>query len=64
MRKILVIRVNNDGNDGNNKTCKAYNSITDAARDVGGQASHISECMRGIDGRKRHKGYRWEGSRI
>ena len=38
---------------------RTYGSIMDAANDIGGQASHISECIRGTGYRHTHKGYRW-----
>lgn len=49
MRKIAVVR--SDG--------MRYDSIIDAANDVGGQESHISECIRNITHRHTHKGWRW-----
>ena len=43
----------------NGKFIKEYDSITDAAKAVNGQACHISECMRGVRRRHTHKGYEW-----
>lgn len=54
MKKVAVVGISNDGHT------LRYESITDAARDVDGQASHISECIRNIEHHKTHKGYRWE----
>ena len=53
MKKIIVIRMGIDN------THKEYRSVADAAKDVGGQGSHISECARNIAHRKTHKGYMW-----
>lgn len=54
MKKVAVVGISSDGH------ALRYKSITDAAKDVDGQASHISECMRNIEHHKTHKGYRWE----
>lgn len=53
MRKKPVIRV-----DKNTNTLRAYESVTDAAKDISGQESHISECIN--KKRRTHKGYEWE----
>lgn len=52
MNKEEVIR-----NDPLTHETKEYQSLTDAARDVDGQVSHISECRN--HKRKTHKGYEW-----
>ena len=49
MKKVSIVR--SDG--------RHYDSITSAAHDVGGQESHISECIRDIEHRHTHKGWRW-----
>lgn len=38
---------------------KEHNDLTSAAMEVGGQESHISECMRDVAHRHTHKGYEW-----
>lgn len=38
---------------------KSFNSVTEAARAVKGQESHISECINKIPHRNTHKGYEW-----
>lgn len=38
---------------------KTYNDLSSAAVEVGGQQSHISECMRNVPHRHTHKGYEW-----
>ena len=38
---------------------KKYPSVTEAAKDVGGQESHISECINNVTHRNTHKGYIW-----
>lgn len=51
--KIRVVQVK-DG-----EVVNRYDDITSAAREVNGQESHISECMRSIPHRNTHKGYEW-----
>lgn len=41
------------------KVIKIFNSITEAAKEVGGQESHISECANNKPQRHTHKGYEW-----
>lgn len=41
------------------KVVKSFNSITEAAKEVGGQESHISECVNNKPHRNTHKGYEW-----
>ena len=51
MKKVIVTSISNS------RIIKKYKSITDAALDVCGQPSHISECASGL--RYKHKGYEW-----
>lgn len=41
------------------KLVREYDGLNDAAKEIGGQQSHISECMRDIPHRHTHKGYEW-----
>jgi hypothetical protein len=43
----------------NGKCVGRYNSMTDAAKAVNGQESHISECINNVLYRHTHKGYEW-----
>ncbi|WP_297131819.1 hypothetical protein [Terrisporobacter sp.] len=50
--KRKVVKLTLDG-----KFICEYESLSSAARDVGGRASHISRCCRGKLGK--HKGFKW-----
>lgn len=56
MGKVSVLQVSNG------QVINKYDDITTAARSVGGQVSHISECMRSVPHRNTHKGYEWRNS--
>lgn len=51
-KKIAVIGVDKEG------IPHEYTSMTDAAKDINGQTSHISECKN--KKRRTHKGYEWK----
>lgn len=54
-RKKIVMKFNINGN----KCIRCYESATDAAESVGGQASHITECCNNRPHRHSHMGYKW-----
>ena len=56
MDKVSVLQVSNG------QVINRYDDITTAARNVDGQVSHISECMRSVPHRNTHKGYEWRDS--
>lgn len=51
----IVIQMDKNGN-----FIKEYCSASEAARQINGNLSHITECCNSINKRKTHKGFKWK----